>query len=54
MEHAFKINYDDEADTVLSKVSQSLVAFGLRIIEKIEGDGWIEYSIVKIETNTLA
>lgn len=44
----FKINYDDQPNEVVDKISSELRKYGLTIREIDSDDGYIDYEIIEL------
>ncbi len=49
MSETIRVEYDDQPDDVITKVSAALLAHGLKIEMGAGGDGWQGYAIVPCE-----
>lgn len=46
----FRVDYDDDALTIIENVNLFLEAYGLEFVnDGLEHDGWEEYTLVEIE-----
>jgi hypothetical protein len=46
MKNVIRLYYDDDLDSIVSKINDLIKSCGLELIEEDNGDGWIDYKIV--------
>lgn len=45
----FRVDYDDQLNDLVDRISYRLESFGITINELDSGDGYMEYEIIKIK-----